>query len=152
MLQKLPVWLKSRLDPIDLLIRIILGSIFVYSGIYKIKDPQTFEVVIRNYKILGDPLVAMTAMTLPPLEIIVGICLIIKLCFKGAVFTSAALLITFICSLASLILRDIDIECGCLGLKTTLQMQIFLDSVLLLSTFYLFYSANRKGPLYMVKH
>ena len=151
-LQKLPVWLKSRLDPVELLIRIILGGIFIYSGIYKIKDPQSLEVVIRNYKILNDPFIALLAMTLPPLEIIIGACLLLKILFKGAVLISGSLLIVFIVSLCSLILRDLDIECGCLGLRTSLQMQIFIDSLLLLGTAYLFFSEYKIRLISLFKH
>jgi hypothetical protein len=52
-------------------------------------------------------------------------------------------LMTFIALLSSLILRNIDIECGCLGLRTTIQMQIFIDSLLLLSAIYLLYTLHR---------
>ncbi|HIG82807.1 MAG TPA: DoxX family membrane protein [Verrucomicrobia bacterium] len=139
----MPVWLKSRLDPIDLLFRIILGGIFIYSGIYKISDPQGLELVIRNYKILTDPFIALAAITLPPFEIILGTCLLLKLFFKGAVLMCVGLLTAFIITLSSLIFRGIDIECGCLGLRTTIQMQIFIDSLLLLSALYLLYSVHR---------
>jgi len=142
-LQKLPVWLKSRLDPIELLFRIILGGVFIYSGFYKIRDPQSLELVIRNYKILTDPFIAIVAMTLPPLEIILGACLLLKILFNGALTLCVTLLMAFIALLSSLILRNIDIECGCLGLRTTIQMQIFIDSLLLLSAIYLLYSLHR---------
>ncbi|RZO17822.1 MAG: DoxX family membrane protein [Verrucomicrobiaceae bacterium] len=142
MLQRLPVWLKSRLDPIELLFRIILGGVFIYSGIYKIRDPQALELVIRNYKILADPFIAISAMTLPPLEIILGTCLLFKILFKGAIALCVTILIAFITALSSLMLRGIDIECGCLGLRTTIQMQIFIDLFLLLCALYLLYTAH----------
>ena len=151
-MQKLPVWLKSRLDPVELLIRIILGGIFIYSGIYKINDPQSLEVVIRNYKILNDPFIALLAMALPPLEIIIGACLLLKMLFKGAILITGSLLIAFIVSLSSLILRGLDVECGCLGLRTSLQMQIFIDSLLLLGAAYLFCSAYKIRLFSLFKH
>ena len=139
----MPVWLKSRLDPIELFFRIILGGVFIYSGIYKIRDPQSLEIVIRNYKILTDPFIAIVAITLPPLELILGACLLLKFLFKGALTISVALLIAFITSLSSLIFRNIAIECGCLGLRTTIQMQIFIDLLLLLSAIYLLYALHK---------
>ena len=139
------------MDPVELLIRLVLGSTFIYSGFYKIRDPQAFELVIRNYKILGDPLVALTAVTLPPLEIILGACLLLRVFFKGSVFLSLSLLIAFILSLTSLLIRGINIECGCLGLNTTIQMQIVLDLILALGAMYLFYSANKTVMLQLFK-
>ena len=138
----MPVWLKSRLDPIELLFRIILGGVFIYSGIYKIRDPQALELVIRNYKIVADPFIAIGAMTLPPLEIILGTCLLFIFLFKGAIALFVTILYAFITALSSLMLRGIDIECGCLGLRTTIQMQIFIDLFLLLCALYLVYTAH----------
>ena len=151
LIHKLPVWLRSRLDPVELLVRLVLGGTFIFSGIYKIRDPQAFELIIRNYKILGDPFIALTAMTLPPLELIIGSCLLLRVIYKGAVFLSLLLLITFIASLASLIIRGIDIDCGCFGLNTTIQMQILLDLILGLGATYLFYFANRTSILRLLK-
>ena len=67
------MWLENRVDPIELLFRIIVGGIFIYAGILKINDLQSFELSVRNYQILNDPWVALVAITLPPLEIIIGI-------------------------------------------------------------------------------
>ena len=139
----MPVWLKTRLDPIELLFRIILGGIFIYSGFYKIIDPQSLELVIRNYKILNDPFISLAAITLPPLEIILGTCLLLKIFFNGAVLLCVGVLITFITALSSLIFRGIDIECGCLGLRTSIQMQIFIDTLLLLIAVYLLYAVHK---------
>jgi len=116
------------------------------------KDPQSLEVVIRNYKILNDPFIALLAMALPPLEIIIGACLLLKMLFKGAILITGSLLIAFIVSLSSLILRGLDVECGCLGLRTSLQMQIFIDSLLLLGAAYLFCSAYKIRLFSLFKH
>ncbi|MEC8692096.1 MAG: MauE/DoxX family redox-associated membrane protein, partial [Verrucomicrobiota bacterium] len=72
MIKKLTVWLEKKVDPVELLFRLIIGGIFIYAGILKVIDISTFELSIRNYKILNDPWVAIVALTLPPLEIITG--------------------------------------------------------------------------------
>ncbi|MEC7856601.1 MAG: MauE/DoxX family redox-associated membrane protein, partial [Verrucomicrobiota bacterium] len=84
MIKKLPVWLENKVDPVELLFRLIIGGIFIYAGILKVIDINTFELSIRNYKILNDPWVAIVALTLPPLEIITGTCIVFKFLYQGA--------------------------------------------------------------------
>ena len=78
------MWLENRVDPIELLFRMIVGGIFFYAGFLKINDLQSFELSIRNYQILNDPWVSILAITLPPLEIILGISILIKFLYQGA--------------------------------------------------------------------
>ena len=99
MIKKLPGWLENRVDPIELLFRIIVGGIFIYAGILKINDLQSFELSIRNYQILNDPWVALIAITLPPLEIILGTAILIRFLYHGALFIASLTLIIFIASL-----------------------------------------------------
>ena len=140
MIKKLPGWLENRVDPIELLFRIIVGGIFIYAGILKINDLQSFELSIRNYQILNDPWVALIAITLPPLEIIIGTAILIRFLYHGALFIASLTLIIFIASLVSLLARNIDINCGCLGLNTSVQIQILIDiSIVLICIFLIKY-------------
>ena len=56
---------------------------------------------------------ALIAITLPPLEIILGTAILIRFLYHGALFTHPNTCI-FIASLVSLLARNIDINCGCL--------------------------------------
>ena len=137
MIKKLPVWLENRVDPIELLFRIIVGGIFFYAGFLKINDLQSFELSIRNYQILNDPWVGILAMTLPPLEIILGISILIKFLYQGALLIACMTMSVFIASLLSLLARNIDINCGCLGLNTSVQIQIMIDILIVLMCIFL---------------
>ena len=131
------MWLENRVDPIELLFRIIVGGIFFYAGFLKINDLQLFELSIRNYQILNDPWVGILAMTLPPLEIILGISILIKFLYQGALLIACMTMIVFIASLLSLLARNIDINCGCLGLNTSVHIQIMIDILIVLMCIFL---------------
>ena len=131
------MWLENRVDPIELLFRIIVGGIFFYAGFLKINDLQLFELSIRNYQILNDPWVGILAMTLPPLEIILGISILIKFLYQGALLIACMTMSVFIASLLSLLARNIDINCGCLGLNTSVQIQIMIDILIVLMCIFL---------------
>ncbi|MFP6873961.1 MAG: MauE/DoxX family redox-associated membrane protein [Verrucomicrobiales bacterium] len=127
MIRGIPNWLRCRIEPIELLCRLFLGGVFLIAGAGKIIDPQIFESTVRNYQILEDPWIAWAAMTLPPFELIAGGCVILRLLYPGCIIALALAVIGFITALISLLARDIDIECGCLGIATTLQLQLFID-------------------------
>ncbi len=137
MIKKLTVWLEKKVDPVELLFRLIIGGIFIYAGILKVIDISTFELSIRNYKILNDPWVAIVALTLPPLEIITGTCIVFKFLYQGALAVICFILIIFITALTSLLFRNIDINCGCLGLNTTIHIQILIDVSILTACIFL---------------
>ncbi|MBA4716074.1 MAG: DoxX family membrane protein [Verrucomicrobiales bacterium] len=143
MIKKLPVWLENRVDPIELLFRIIVGGIFFYAGFLKINDLQSFELSIRNYQILNDPWVGILAMTLPPLEIILGISILIKFLYQGSLLIACMTMSVFIASLISLLARNIDINCGCLGLNTSVQIQIMIDILIVLMCIFLMKYSKR---------
>ena len=143
LIKKLPVWLENRVDPIELLFRIIVGGIFFYAGFLKINDLQSFELSIRNYQILNDPWVGILAMTLHPLEIILGISILIKFLYQGALLIACMTMSVFIASLLSLLARNIDINCGCLGLNTSVQIQIMIDILIVLMCIFLMKYSKR---------
>ena len=137
------MWLENRVDPIELLFRIIVGGIFFYAGFLKINDLQSFELSIRNYQILNDPWVGILAMTLPPLEMILGITILIKFLYQGALLIACMTMSVFIASLLSLLARNIDINCGCLGLNTSVQIQITIDILIVLMCIFLMKYSKR---------
>ena len=124
-------WIRCRIEPIELLFRLLLGGVFLVAGSEKIIDPQIFESTLRNYRILEDPWIAWGAIAIPPFELIAGACVVLRLLYPGCIIALILALIGFILALISLLFRGIDIECGCLGIVTTLHLQLFIDSALI---------------------
>lgn len=126
-----------------ILLRWIIGTIFIYAGITKLIEPVVFATLIDAYGLLPEIMIMPVAVVLPVLEIIAGVALIFDI--KYALVLITALLTLFIAVLAFGISMGLDIDCGCFGpgdpeakafhgLKTTL----YKDLIMAVSIAYLF--------------
>lgn len=97
----------------SIIIRVALGSIFAYAAWPKIADPPAFAQVIWNYKILPSVLINPLAIVLPWLEMLTGLALITGIFRRGASLLVGGMLIIFIAALATDIIRNIPVYCGC---------------------------------------
>lgn len=93
--------------------RIGLGLIFVYASLDKIWNPGLFAVSISNYKLLPLPLLHITAIILPWLELICGIALIANVKARAANQLIGVMLIVFTLAIIISIFRGLDFNCGC---------------------------------------
>ncbi|MFH1616423.1 MAG: MauE/DoxX family redox-associated membrane protein [Planctomycetota bacterium] len=57
-------------------VRVAIGCMFIYSSLPKIRQPYDFLASVYSYELVGPKVGMFVAMTLPFLELIVGICLI----------------------------------------------------------------------------
>lgn len=99
--------------PVIFVLRVLLGFIFVYSGISKLTDLAGFAEAIDNYRILPRVAVNGFAIVLPWAEVIAGICLLSGILLRGGAMLITTLLIIFTVSVLAGIVRGIDITCGC---------------------------------------
>ena len=100
---------------ISFIFRIILGAIFIYAGYIKIVDPAGFAMEIDNYRIIPEIITNIFAILIPWLECICGFLLILGVFHRAGSLIIATLTIVFIIMLASALIRDLDINCGCFG-------------------------------------
>jgi len=125
--------------------RLVLGVIFVLASVDKILHPAAFAEAVYNYKILPDVLINLTAIILPWLELILGVCLIIGVWLPGSLFLSNILLVAFFGSLLFNIARGLDIHCGCFSTSTEellggpIAWYLVRDGMFLLLGGYLFF-------------
>ncbi len=98
------------------ILRIIMGLLFLYSGYFKMIDPQVFAPVISNYGILPELLIPYTAIILPVLELILGALLIIGYKVKASSFLSLILMIIFITAVTVNLIKGNNFNCGCFEL------------------------------------
>lgn len=96
-------------------LRLVLGGIFLWAGVLKAKDPMVFAEQIRGYQLIGDPLVAATALALPWLEILTGLGVMVRRLYLGSLLILAGMLTVFAVALGSAWIRGLDITCGCFG-------------------------------------
>lgn len=141
-------WVFSS-KKIYLILRLILGGLFVYAGILKISDPKAFAKVISQYNLVPESLLIIVAFGLPLLEIIAGAGLIFDI--KGSLTAISAMIIMFIVVLWYGILNNLEIDCGCFSLEEqkthdSLREAFYRDWVMLAGAMYLyFYRAVTRG-------
>jgi len=95
------------------LLRLALGGIFIYASIDKILHPAQFAQGILNYKILSRPMVNLFALTLPWVEAIVGIFLIMGIFEWASLTVYNGLMVVFMILIATSLGRGLNISCGC---------------------------------------
>jgi uncharacterized membrane protein YphA (DoxX/SURF4 family) len=108
---------------VALVLRVCLGCWFVYSGGFKIfaSGLDRFVFDISNYKLVGAPLDAVAAYTVPWFEVVAGLCLMLGVFRKGAILTLAGLVCVFAFCIGWAWFHQLDISCGCHGSDKKIQ-------------------------------
>ena len=98
-----------------ILLRLVLGGLFIYAGAVKVLDPLGFAQNIRNYDLVGQSLSFIAAVVLPWLEILAGVALAAGIWKRASALIISGLLVFFILLTLVTIARGLDVECGCFG-------------------------------------
>ena len=98
-----------------LVVRVVLGAIFVVAGASKVGHAAEFAQQIAAFRLLPQPVIAPMALLLPFLEILLGGYLVIGLFSRIAAWIAALLLLVFDVAIASAVVRGISASCGCFG-------------------------------------
>jgi hypothetical protein len=120
-----------------LFFQLILGFVFLFSGLKKIVNPGAFVEIVRNYKLLPDWGVNIFATVLPWMEFTLGSVMMLGLYIKQSAIAIVLLLLMFISAILINVLRGLDFSCGCFSLvpakgsRVAALWWIFRDIVLL---------------------
>lgn len=98
------------------LARIIIGAIFLISGLAKISDPARFILTLREFRLFPEVLVPFTAIWLPWFELLLGLCVLVGLLHRTSALLLAFLNAAFLAAIVSVIMRGIVVDCGCFGM------------------------------------
>jgi putative oxidoreductase len=101
------------------LARLGIGCMFLWGSLPKIRQPYDFLSSVYSYELVGPKLGMFVAMTLPWLEIFVGICLIGGVFISGALLVSTGMAMMFTFVIGSALYHGLDITCGCFGASST---------------------------------
>jgi uncharacterized membrane protein YphA (DoxX/SURF4 family) len=138
-------WLTIR-------VQLALGAIFVAAALPKLVDPPSFAHMIYNYRIVPGPLVNLMSLTMPWLELLCGLALILGIWPHTARTLIAAMLVTFILAISINLARGNAIDCGCFDVSAAgktvderladMRFVIFRDLGMLLMTAQLWWAAR----------
>ena len=120
------------------IIRILIGAIFVVSGFEKLIGPyQNFLYVVQGYECLKPQAEEAVARIFPWIELLLGVFLMLGFWMKWVLSGIMVIISSFIVVVGQAILRDLPIkECGCFGalISFPLPAIIIFDSMLLILT------------------
>lgn len=105
-------------DYLELILRITIGIIFIYASLDKIANPSQFARIIYNYHLLPGELINLTAITMPWVEFICGVCVILGIYKEGGILILGILLSIFAVSIGINLFRGVDLECGCFSVNS----------------------------------
>lgn len=101
---------------ISLVIRLLLGLLFVYAAYDKIIYPYSFYRNLVEYEIVPKALEPLFSILIPWAELIAGTCLFLGLFYRSSGLILLALLIGFEFGIVVNLIRGKDMECGCFNL------------------------------------
>ena len=122
-------------------LRIFIGLVFLVSGFEKVISPwQNFLYVVQAYQIFPVWLENLAAITVPWVELMVGVFMVLGLWLDISLKASLLLFASFVVIVGQALLRHLPIDqCGCFGESIHILPQyiIVFDSFMLLATFWL---------------
>lgn len=95
------------------LARLILALIFIYAGAVKSQDVVAFAGHVAAYQILPYAMNYLVAATLPYVEFLAGVLLLLNVRVRPALVTIGGMTLVFMVALTSVLMRDLGIDCGC---------------------------------------
>jgi len=138
-------------DYLTLLFRLVVGITFIWASVYKIIEPGDFAKSIWFYHLVPGNIINLSAIILPWLELLCGVCIILGIFYRGSIVWINVMMVVFIIALTSAVMRGLDIDCGCFKAAkssggSTLN-SLLLDLGLIILTIQLWLSRSKKWML-----
>jgi putative oxidoreductase len=95
--------------------RLLLGALFLWASLAKIGNIDGFATDLHHYRILPLAFENILAMTLPWIEVLAGLALVLNFAPRAGSVILGVMLVVFIAAILSAMARDLDIACGCFG-------------------------------------
>jgi len=98
-----------------LLSQVAVGLVFLAAALAKIGDAGGFARQVHYYRLLPFGLENLTAITLPWIELLAALAILLRLRPQAGSVVVAGLMALFVAVVAAAVIRGLDIECGCFG-------------------------------------
>jgi uncharacterized membrane protein YphA (DoxX/SURF4 family) len=100
-------------DYVLLLVRILVGIVFIVASHDKLFAPEVFANSISNYRLVSGTIAMIAATWLPWVELLAGLGILLGPFYKGSALLLSTLMIVFTLAVLSGLVRGLDISCGC---------------------------------------
>ncbi len=116
-----------------IILRLIVGGIFVYAAWTKLSEPwQLFAMNIDSYRVLPLTMVEFVARTLPWFEAAIGLLVMAGIWLRISSTAVSLLLLVFFSLMVRAYLSGMEINCGCFGTGEPISWKTLLrDGALL---------------------
>jgi uncharacterized membrane protein YphA (DoxX/SURF4 family) len=95
--------------------QIALGVLFAAAALAKLGDLGTFATQVHNFRVVPVATENLLALTLPWIELIAALALILNVRARAGAVVITAMLAVFTVGVVVAMSRGLDIECGCFG-------------------------------------
>ena len=111
-----PAWLRPAVPWVSLVARLLLAGVLAAAGILKLAVSPAEQVrAVRAYDLLPYGVDAAVGYTLPFVELLLAVALVLGLGTRVAAFVAGVLMLVFVAGIASVWARGLSIDCGCFG-------------------------------------
>ena len=100
-----------------MLLRLVVGGIFIYASWEKIFHPDAFATIIMGYRLVPRTAAAFIAVWLPWTELFAGVALVVGFWARAVGLLLSFLTAVFLVGLVQALARGLDIRCGCFSLS-----------------------------------
>ena len=95
--------------------QIILGLLFVLAALAKIVDPASLAREVHNFHLVPFWSEHLVAMTLPWIELVAGLGLVLGIRARAGAWVAGVLLLAFTFGIVLAMARGLNFQCGCFG-------------------------------------
>jgi len=95
--------------------QIVIGLLFAWASLTKLGDLSSFAAQVHNFRMMPVAVENLVALTLPWIELVAALALILDVRPRSGAAVVAALLAVFTAGVLVAMARGLDIECGCFG-------------------------------------
>jgi hypothetical protein len=131
----------------SVLVRLLLGGLFVYAGGLKIFKPIDFADSIAAYQILPFAVINPLVLGLPIFEIGAGLLVIAGWQLRPAALAIVSMLTGFSLGIGIALVRGLKIDCGCFGqswLDSQPPVALARDLILLVAAVWVYLGNHKK--------
>lgn len=110
-------WKGHRI--IGLLVRLLLGTLFLAACLHKIQDPAQFALSIATYRIVPTWAINLMAIVLPWVELFTALMLFTGFRVRAASLLTLGMFSMFLAALIWALANGLDMSCGCFASAQT---------------------------------
>jgi uncharacterized membrane protein YphA (DoxX/SURF4 family) len=105
--------------------QVVIGILFAWAALAKLGQLEAFATQVHNFRLVPVALENLVALTLPWIELLAALALILNVRARSGAVVVTALLTVFTVGVLQAMIRGLDFECGCFGTSDGTRVGMF---------------------------